>query len=163
MVKARHALAENEKHFRKMVMQSPMPMAIFRGSSHIIEMANVEMCKNIWRKNEMEVLGQPALKVFPELGGQKYPEIFEHIYLTGIGHKDIESLAYINGNDGLKKFYLDYQFTPLFETDGAVSGIMITANDVTEKVAARQRLEVEEARLRLATEGTKLLPLKIQI
>ncbi|MBC7422963.1 MAG: PAS domain S-box protein [Ferruginibacter sp.] len=156
MVKARHALAENEKHFRKMVMQSPMPMAIFRGSSHIIEMANVEMCKNIWRKNEMEVLGQPALKVFPELGGQKYPEIFEHIYLTGIGHKDIESLAYINGNDGLKKFYLDYQFTPLFETDGAVSGIMIMANDVTEKVAARQRLEVEEARLRLATEGTKL-------
>ena len=156
IVKARHALAENEKHFRNMVMQSPMPMAIFRGSSHIIEMANVEMCKNIWRKNEMEVLGQPALKVFPELGGQKYPKIFEHVYLTGIGHKDIESLAYINGNDGIKKFYLDYEFTPLFETDGAVSGIMITANDVTEKVAARQRLKVEEARLRLATEGTKL-------
>lgn len=156
MVKARHALAENEKHFRNMVMQFPMPMAIFRASNHIIEMANVEMCKNIWRKNGMEVLGQPALKVFPELDCQKYPEIFDKVFITGIGHKEIEALACINGNDGLKKIYLDYENTPLFETDVAVSGIMSTANDVTEKVAARQMLEVEEACLRLATEGTKL-------
>ena len=156
MVKAKHTLAEDEKHFRDMVMQSPIPMAIFRGSDHIIAMANVEMFKNIWRKEEMEVLNKKLLEVFPELAGQKYPQIFDDVYATGNGCKESEAVAYITGNDGMKKFYLDYEYTPLFETDGIVSGIMVTVNDVTEKVAVRQKLEEGEARLRLATEGTKL-------
>lgn len=156
LVKAKYALAESEKYFRNMFMQSPIPMTIFRGPDFVIEIANIKMFKNIWRKEEDAVLGKKLLDVFPELKNQGYPEELKKVFNTRKTYRKNESVAYIQGDDGMRKFYLDYEYAQLFETDGVVSGIMVTVNDVTEKVEARQRLEIEEARLRLATEGTRL-------
>ena len=156
LVKAKYALAESEKHFRNMVMQSPIPMTIYRGPDFVIEIANIEMFKNVWRKEEHAVLGKKLLDVFPELKTQGYPEELKKVFNTGEIYRKNESVAYIQGDDGMRKFYLNYEYAPLFETDGIVSGIMVTVNDVTEKVEARQSVEIEEARLRLATEGTRL-------
>lgn len=156
LVKAKYALAESEKHFRNMLMQSPIPMTIFRGPDFVIEIANIKMFKNVWRKEEDAVLGKKLLDVFPELKNQGYPEELKKVFNTRETYRKNESVAYFQGDDGMRKFYLDYEYAPLFETDGVVSGIMVTVNDVTEKVEARQRLEIEEARLRLATEGSRL-------
>ncbi|MEJ0104848.1 MAG: hypothetical protein WDO19_20840 [Bacteroidota bacterium] len=60
----------------------------------------------------------------------------------------MESVVYIQGNDGVKKFYLDFQYSPLHEPGEGISGIMITANDVTERVEARQKVEESENRFR---------------
>ncbi|MES2629657.1 MAG: PAS domain S-box protein, partial [Bacteroidota bacterium] len=65
-----------------------------------------------------------------------------------------ESMAYVKGNDGMKKFYLDFEYSPLVDSNGEVNGIMITVNDVTEKVEFRQKVEDAESRLRLALEAT---------
>jgi PAS domain S-box-containing protein len=155
-VEAKHALAESEKEFRRMVMQSPIAMTIFRGKDFIIEMANVEMFANIWHREEKDIIGRKALEVFPELNDQKYPALLHHVMTTGQPHRENESIAFVQWQDGMKKFYLDFEYAPLFETDGMISGIMITVNDVTEKVEARQKVEDAEARLRLAAEGTGL-------
>lgn len=153
---AKHALAESENQFRNMVMRSPIAMTIFRGEDHIIEMANIEMIQNLWRKKETDVLGKKALEAFPELNDQKYSGLLKKVYQTGIAYRENESVAYVVGDDGLKKFYLDYEYSPLFEPNGEVSGIMITVNDVTEKVDARKKVEDAEERMRLATEATEL-------
>ncbi|HTD93105.1 MAG TPA: PAS domain S-box protein [Chitinophagaceae bacterium] len=155
-VKAKHALAETEKQFRNLVMQSPVAMTIWRGRDFIIEMANREMFTTIWRKEEEDIIGKKALDVFPELKDQKYPELLNRVLHTGSPHRENESVAYIQGDDGMRKFYLDFEYAPLLETDGIVSGIMITVNDVTEKVEARHKVEDAESRLRLATDGTGL-------
>jgi len=155
-VEARHALAESEREFRNMVMQSPIAMTIFRGEDFIIEMPNETMLRSIWHKEEEEVLGRKALEVFPELKAQKYPELLRQVMLTGHTHEEIESVAYVQGNEGMKKFYLDYQYAPLFDPYGKVDGVFITVYDVTEKVEARQFLNDAAERLILATEGTKL-------
>ncbi|MFT3682090.1 MAG: PAS domain S-box protein [Ferruginibacter sp.] len=155
-VKAKHALAESERQFRNLVMQSPIPMTIFRGPDHVIEIANTEMINNIWRKTEAEVIGKKALEVFPELKKQKYPELLQEVLSTGKTHSEKESLAYVQGNDSLKKFYLDYEYAPLFETDGSVSGVMITVNDVTGQVEAREKLKENEEKLRVAIEAASL-------
>src|SRR5580765_1460890 len=99
--KARHALIESEKQFRNMVMQSPIPMTIFRGPEFVIEMANQEMFKNIWRREERDVIGKKALEVFPELNDQKYPELLKSVLTTGKAHRENESLAYVLGDDGI--------------------------------------------------------------
>lgn len=156
LVKAKHALAESELHFKNLVMQSPIAMTIFRTRDLVIEMANTEMVENIWRKKKEEVDGKKLLDVFPELRQQKYPALMMKVFDEGITIRENESVAWVEGNDGLRKFYLDYEYAPLYEDDGIVSGIMVTVTDVTEKEETRQLLEVEEARLRLATEGTKL-------
>lgn len=155
-VEGKHALAESEKEFRRMVMQSPIAMTIFRGKDLIIEMANEAMFANIWHRTEEDIIGRKVLDVFPELNDQKYPALLHHVMRTGRSYRENESIAFVQWADGMKKFYLDFEYAPLFETDGAVSGIMITVNDVTEKVEARQKVEDAEARLRLAAEGTGL-------
>jgi PAS domain S-box-containing protein len=155
-VEARLALQQSEKQFSNMVMQSPIAMTIWRGPDYIIEMANTELLNNIWRKEPQAVLGKKALEVFPELIGQKYPELLQKVYTTGVAHRENESVAFIEGNDGMKKFYLDFEYSPLFEQDGTVYAIMITVNNVTEKVEARQKILEAEERLRIAVDASGL-------
>jgi PAS domain S-box-containing protein len=155
-VEAKFALKENEEKFSNIVLQSPIAMTIWRGKDYIIEMANDAMLKNIWRKEPFEVIGKKALDVFPELFDQKYPALLKKVITEGIAHRENDAAAYIKGNDGMKKFYLDFEYLPLFEKDNSISGIMITASDVTLKVEAKLKLEDAEERLRLAAEGTGL-------
>ncbi len=155
-VRLKHSLTESEKQFRNLVMQSPIPMAIFRGENNVIELANTEMIEEIWRKKKSDVLGKKILDVFPELKEQKYPELLHRVYTTGKPHWENESVAYVQYDEGLQKFYLDFEYAPLFETDGKVSGIIVTVNDVTERVEARQKVEDAKERLRLAVEATEL-------
>ncbi|MEN2401180.1 PAS domain S-box protein [Flavobacterium sp. MC2016-06] len=150
-VNARHLLTESENAFRKLVMDSPIAMAVFRGKNHIIEMANMTMM-GIWQKNEEETFGKPLLEIFPELIEQKYPELLDEVFVKGKIVKEKESIAYVAIKGKLEKYYLDYQYTPLFEKDGKISGIMITVNDVTDKVVARKKVEDAEQRARLAAE-----------
>jgi PAS domain S-box-containing protein len=155
-VTTRFALQESREQFSKMVMQSPIAMTIWRGPDLIIEIANNALMENIWRKKPEEVIGKKALDVFPELVDQKYPALLGNVMATGIAHREKESVAYVQGNDGVKKFYLDVEYAPLYENDGTVSGVMITVNDVTERVEVRRQFQAAEERLRLAAEGTGL-------
>lgn len=151
-VKARHLLTEKDKAFRNIVMESPIAMAIFRGKDHTIEMANKTMVEKIWQKEEKDAIGKPLLEVFPELANQKYPELLNEVRDNGKTIRENEAIAYIDIKGKLKKFYLDYEYTPLSEKNGTSSGIMITVNDVTSKVKARKKVETAEERVRLAAE-----------
>ena len=151
-VKSRHLLTESEKAFRKIVMESPIAMAIFRGKDQIIEMANLTMMHNIWQKEEKDTIGKPLLEVFPELENQKYPELLNEVVSNGKTIREYEAIAYVDIKGKLKKFYLDYEYTALFEKNGQPSGVMVTVNDVTSKVKARKKVENAEERARLAAE-----------
>lgn len=151
-VKARHLLTESEKAFRNLVMESPIAMAIFRGKDHIIEMANTTMMQTIWQLEEKNTIGRPLLDVFPELENQKYPELLNEVIDNGKTIRENESIAYVDIKGKLKKFYLDYEYTPLYEKSGKSSGVMVTVNDVTSKVKARKKVETAEERARLAAE-----------
>ncbi|MFT3934012.1 MAG: PAS domain-containing protein [Chitinophagaceae bacterium] len=155
-VKANYNLNELKEQFSNIVMQSPIAMTVWRGRDYIIEIANNAMMKNIWRKEPHEVFGKKALEVFPELIQQKFPALLEKVMNEGIIHRETEAEAYVQGNDGMRKFYLDFEYRPLFEKEGSVSGIMITVTDVSTQVEARQQLEDAEERLRLALDGSGL-------
>lgn len=162
-VNARHLLSESEKAFRKLVMDSPIAMAIFRGKDHIIEMANNTMLKTMWHKKKKETVGKPILEVFPELLEQKYPELLDQVVLNGKIVRENEAVAYIDIKGKLQKFYLDYQYTPLLEKDGEASGVMVTVSDVTSKVEARKKVEDAEERARLAVEIAEIATWDVNI
>ena len=152
LVISRNNIKESEKAFRNLVMESPIAMTIFRGKNHIIEMANNTMMKTIWQKKKKETIGRPLIEVFPELIEQKYPELLDQVVLNGKVVRENESLAYVKVKDKNEKFYLDYQYTPLFENEEKISGVMVTVHDVTDKVEARKKVEDAEERARLAAE-----------
>lgn len=155
-VRSKHILAESEKQFRNLVMQSPIPMTIFKGPRHVIDMANKVMFEKIWRKRPADVIGRPLVQVFPELEEQKYMELLNQVYNTGVAHRENESAAMVQGDDGTRKFYLDFEYNPFFETDGTVSGIIVTVNDVTEKVEARLKIKENEAKLNIVIDASEL-------
>lgn len=152
-VKAKHLLAESESQFRNMVMQSPIPMTIIRGENFIIETVNKAMLEDVWQKSEADTIGLPLLNVFPELREQKYADLLNQVFITGEAHREKEAAGYIKINGEIKKLYFDFEYAPLFETDNSVSGLIITINDVTEKVEARLTIEASEQRLRSLVES----------
>ena len=153
LVKVKYTLAESEKRFRNMVIQSPIAMAILRGKNFTIEIANPAMVKNIWQKEEKDIFGNKLVDVFPEYL-EKINALLTQVYVTKEIIRENEVATNLTVATEAKVFYLDYEYVPLLEQDGTVSGIIVTANDVTKKVEARQRIETEEARLRLATEAS---------
>lgn len=155
-VKAKFALTESEKQFRNFIMQSPIAMTIFRGKDFVIEIANEAMIEKIWKRKETDIIGKKIIEAFPELNNQKYPELLKKVFDSGIAHREVESVAYVKGDDGMNKYYLDFEYAPLFDTDGSVSALMVTVNDVTEKVNARKKVEDAEERLRIALETAEL-------
>lgn len=153
-VLTKHAILERERNFSHMIMQSPIAMTIFKGPDYVIEVANEELMNNIWRKKREDVMGRKALEVFPELNDQKFPELLNRVYSQGVVHREKEALAMVQGDDGLRRFYLDFEYSPLKDQEGSVEGVMITVNDVTDRVEARQKVIDAEARMRIAVEGT---------
>jgi PAS domain S-box-containing protein len=146
-------LEESEQRFRNLVMQSPIPKAILRGKDMVVEVANFALLKKIWRKEEADVHGKKILDIFPELSKQKYAAFLNEVYTTGIVHSESESLLYINDNDNIITYYIDFEYAPLRESDNSISGIKITLIDVTEKVEARKKIEESERRFRSLTES----------
>jgi PAS domain-containing protein len=155
-VEAKYALQRSENQFRNLVTQSQFAKAIFKGEDFVISIANESMLKTLWRRDLHEVQGRKLLDVFPELAGQKFPAILREVYKTGKTYRENEAVAYVDGPGGVMKFYLDFQYAAMFEIDGSVSGILVSMNDVSEKVEARLQISDAADRLSLATEGTQL-------
>lgn len=149
-------LEQRERIFSNLIMHSPIAMTIWRGPEYVIEIANEAMLQKVWRKERKDVIGKKALEIFPELNDQKYPALLKKVLTTGKPHRENESLAYVLGDDGLRKFYLDFEYSPIVEGNGRISGLMITVYDVTEKVESRLKVMDAESRVRLAIEGTDL-------
>jgi PAS domain S-box-containing protein len=154
LVLAKKRLIESEKQFRTLVMQSPVPMAIFRGADFVIEIANRVMLQTMWGRTEEEVFGKKLVEAFPELRQQKYLELLTDVMKSGTPHREAESLAYVQHQDGMKMFYLDYEYAPLYDGEGSdATGIMVTVTDVTEKVQARQAIMESAQRIRSMVES----------
>lgn len=154
-VLAKQAVEKSEARFRNLIEQSPVAMAIFKGQDFIIEHCNQSLLKNIWRKQLKEVKGRKLMDVFPEMGHHQLAEIRRTVLVDGISYKQKEVRTLIEYTSGKKVFFLDYEYTPLFLADDIVPGVMLTVNDVTEKVDAREKIEDAAERLQLATEGSQ--------
>ncbi|MNK53763.1 Phytochrome-like protein cph1 [compost metagenome] len=151
--KYQQKIEESEKKLRNLIMQSPVPKAILRGTNFVIEMANFALLNNIWKKEEAEIQGKKILEIFPELKKQKYRDLLKKVYESGNVYSESESLLFIDNQKGGNQFYVDFEFAPLRESDNSISGIRMTLIDVTEKVEARKKIEESEKRFRLLTES----------
>ena len=156
IVEAKHRLQESENKFRNAVTESPIAIGILRGKDFIIEEANNTLLKKLWKRELKDVTGKKLFDVFPELMDQLYPALLKNVYETGATHRQNEAIAYVNSLEGIDKYYLDFEYAPLFDQVGKVSGVLLTVNDVTEKVEARMKIMDAEERARLAVEAGEL-------
>jgi PAS domain S-box-containing protein len=146
-------VVSNENRFRNIIAQSPIAMMILKGPDFIIDMANNALLNHIWRRSSNEVLGKKLLDVFPEQASQLFPALLKRVYETGIAHQENEALTYINGFDGMKRFYLDVEYGPLSDADNKVYGIMGTIYDVTARKENELALKLSEEKFRVLADS----------
>lgn len=149
-VEARKEVEESEKKLRSLVMNADVATGIYIGEDMRIDMANDAMIR-LWGKDE-SVIGKTIREALPELEGQPFHQLLQHVYTTGQTYKASEDRADLVVDGKLQSYYFNFSYKPLFDSQGKVYGILNMAVDVTENVMARQMLAKSEEQLKMAVE-----------
>lgn len=139
-------LKASEARFRSIIEQAPMAIGLFKGRDMVIEVGNDRIFE-VWDKDP-SIIGLPVLEALPEIKGQGYIELLEGVYDTGEPFAGENLLVKLNRHGRLEDVYFDLLYTPLRGSSGAITGVMVLANEVTERVLARQKIEQSESRYR---------------
>ncbi|WP_131538926.1 PAS domain-containing sensor histidine kinase [Pedobacter nototheniae] len=136
-VKIRDKIAESEERFKNLLLENPMPMALYETEDIVIRLANAEMLK-MWDK-DVSVIGKPMIEAIPELAGQPFIPILQEVYRTGIPyHSDQqEAMLIINGEP--KKGWYNFTYKPLKNVNGETYAIVHGATDVTKLVQLQKQ------------------------
>ncbi|WP_312511095.1 ATP-binding protein [Massilia sp.] len=121
--------------------QAPGIIAVLRGPDHVFELTNRSYLALIGHR---ALVGKPAREALPEVQGQGFFELLDHVYQSGqpfVGHA-VPLRVQRDQNDPnapLEERFIDFVYQPIHDAHGKVSGIFVEGSDVT----ARKRIEDE--------------------
>lgn len=125
--------------FITLFSHAPNGLAMVNGPNMIIEVAN-EKILNFWGKTA-DVISLPLLEALPEIQDQEFPKLLQQVYETGIPYLGSAMLANIMEDGESTTKYFDFSYTPIFDDLQNVTGICVSATDVTEKVLSEKKLK----------------------
>ena len=140
-VEAKNKLIASEKQFRSLVMQAPVAICILKGREFTVEVANKDFLQ-IVDKPENEFVGKPLFDSLPETRTIAEPLLLE-VLKTGVPFFGNELEVILHRFGKTEKGFYNFVYQPLNGNDGTVTGITVVANDVTEQVLARKKIEVQ--------------------
>ena len=142
---SRKKIQENEKRFSNLVNQTTLPFAILKGEKMILESANESLFK-IFNSGK-ESLGKPLLEILPEMKDQPFIGLLLDVFHSGVTHYCNEEPVYFNRENEEKEIvYFNFVYQPYYDDDAITTGVMVLANDVTELVLSRNKVEESEKR-----------------
>lgn len=141
-------IKESERNLRATILQSPVAMCILRGPSFIVEIAN-DRIYELWGKGAAQMSGRPIFEGLPEARHQGLEQVLQDVFTKGETFVASERPVQLPRKKGIETVYLNFVYEPFREGDGSVSGVIAVANDVTEQVLARKRIEESEQELQL--------------
>ncbi|GAA3976923.1 ATP-binding protein [Pedobacter ginsengiterrae] len=136
-VESKNAFMESEERFRNLVLDNPMPTALYETEDIIIKVANHEMLK-LWGKDE-SVIGKAMAEGIPELVGQPFIALLQEVYRTGIAYHADQQEAELIVDGILQKSWFNFTYKPLKDSNGKVYAILHSAIDVTRQVQLQQQ------------------------
>ncbi len=143
----RKKLEESNQLVQRFILQAPVAMCLYRGQNYVVEVINQKLLE-IWGKSFDEAINKPLFEVMPEAKEQGFEHLLDRVYITGerFAANGI-SITLPHGTEK-KTIYVNLLYEAYRESDGTISGIVEVANDVTEQVLARKKLEESEKRFR---------------
>ena len=151
------ALSAEAGDLRLLFDQAPGFICVLRGPQFVYEMANEAYLALIGRR---DIVGRPRREVVPELEGQGVSVMLERIFDSG---ERFTARAYPmrlqrTPDAPLEERFVDLLYQPVFDGDGAVSGVFVQGHDVTEQCLAQQELQRHRDQLEfLIVERTEAL------
>jgi len=152
-LESRILLAEREKHarsFKTVVEQAPMAIGLLNGPDFVIELGNQKIFE-VWGKSAA-ITGMKLADALPEIKNQNFLSLLEQVYQTGVPYFGHGVLAQLVRQEQLQNVYFDFVYTPMRSQGGAVTGIMVMANEVTSQHKAIRELQESEAKFKALIE-----------
>lgn len=138
-------LTATENKLRSFVSGAPFPIGVYVGREMRIELAN-QAILDVWGKGN-DVIGKLYSAVLPELDNQAIFTQLDEVYTTGVAFHARNQRVDLMIDGRNKPYYFNYSFTPLYDGDGRIYGVMNTAADVTDLNVAMLKVEQSEKTL----------------
>ncbi|WKN45216.1 PAS domain-containing sensor histidine kinase [Tunicatimonas pelagia] len=140
-------LAAERNLLSTLFVQAPAAVAVFRGAQYIIEWANTAFVE-LLGQTQQQALNTPLFDLLPELAGQGYEELLHQTMTTGDPYVAKELPFQINRYGRPETGYWDFMYYPLRDEQHKVTGIVMVATEVTQRVEVRRVLEKSETYFR---------------
>ncbi|RFP65705.1 PAS domain-containing protein [Hymenobacter lapidiphilus] len=136
-VLARQAREQQQQQLEDLFMQAPAPIVILDGPDLVFQLVNPAY-QQIFPGREL--VGKPLLEALPELVGTVIPDLFAQVYDTGEPYvaQEMPLMMARHENGPLEEIYWTFSYQARRDEHGAVDGVRVFANEVTEPVRARQ-------------------------
>jgi PAS domain S-box-containing protein len=154
---ARQQAEKQRVHIYQLFMQAPAGIALLQGADLVYQMANQTYYQILGR--DAQILGQPGREAFPEGVAQGIWDLLDGVYASGEPYvgEGFKAMIDMDGSGTLTEQYYDFVFQPVREGGQQVTGILITALNVTHQVVARREVEKQARRLKLLTDALPVL------
>jgi signal transduction histidine kinase/CheY-like chemotaxis protein len=149
-VLAERRLSAERERFVQLFDQAPTFLALLRGPSHVIELANPGYLKLVGHRS---VVGRTVAEALPEAVAQGYLTLLDEVYRTGKPFSAFGSKFAVQASPDapIDERHLDFVYQPITDNDGSISGILVQGVDVTARATADRALAVNRSRLEYAT------------
>jgi len=147
---------ESLHRYHEMIHSSPSLIAILEGEDFIINIANDAILKQLGKGKG--ILGQPYLKVVPELEEQGLGKLLRNVYNTGEPFYAHEMPVTLMRNGKKELSYYNFVYQPQKDTSEKTIGVAIIANEVTAQAKLHKKIKEKEERYH---QMANLIPEKI--
>ncbi len=143
----RERIELSEQNLRNTIMKAPVAMCIFKGSNHVVDIANDRILE-LWGKTAEEIIGKPQFEGLPEARFQGFEQLLDNVYNTGESYAAQGIPVTLPRNGTIETVYVNFGFEPYYESENNITGIIAVAVNVTEQVVASQKLQESEQQIR---------------
>jgi PAS domain-containing protein len=138
----------------ELLAQAPVAICLLRGPAHSIELLNPPAATS-WGCSVEQVRDKPFFDALPHLRGQGFEGAYATVWQTQQvvtwQETPIKVVQEASGQGTLG--YFDVSFQPLHDGQGRLTGILVTSQEVTEQVLARQRINQATTELAATNAG----------
>ncbi|MCO6392221.1 PAS domain-containing protein [Aliihoeflea aestuarii] len=141
---AHRSLLAESAEFRRMFEQAPGFIAVLSGPDHVFTFANDAYVRLIGGR---EVIGKAVGSALPEVAGQGFIEMLDHVYSSGETRSGEGTRIVLQTQHGeMQERFLDFSYDAVRDLDGLVTGVFVQGMDRTEAVRTlkHQRLLLDE-------------------
>jgi two-component system, chemotaxis family, CheB/CheR fusion protein len=130
--------------FQNLVLQSPVAILVLSGKNYVVDIAN-NTYLNLVEKDK-KFIGKPIFDSLPELKNQGIKELLDNVWQTGEPFHGNEIEVKLVRNKNPETGFYNFTYQPIKNSEGEVTDIITVANEVTEQVAFRKKIEESEFR-----------------
>ena len=135
---------EAEHLYHELIYSSPSMMAVLKGETMIIDIANDAILES-WGKGR-NVFNKSVFEIMPEIVEQGFDKILLNVFKTGIPFFAYEQSVDMVRHGKKETGFYNFVYQPQRNVNGKIEGVAVIANEVTNQALLHQQIEESEQR-----------------